>query len=424
MHRPVLSVLAFLVAAVAGAPIASAQPTESARARFNLEAVQGILAVQGLDGWLLYDAGGTNRIALELVNPEGTQTRRWFYLIPARGQPIALVHRAEAANFENVAARKIEYTGHRDLTAGLRTMLKGVKKVSMEYAPKAGIPSLSLVDAATVELVQAQGVKIESSANLVQFTKSLWGPVGRVSHYVAVHHLTKLRLDALSYVRERIEKGQPLTEYDVQQRILRGYKVRGIVGPPPVVAANENAADPNYVPTQTRSSAIRRGDLLLLGLSAQLADSSRPIFADTTWMAYVGDVVPERYASTFQALVEARDVALEHIRSRTERHRPVKGFEVDQKARQVVAAAGHGDKFLHRTGHSLDTALQGDGANLDDFEAHDTRLLVQGSGFTIEPGVYYRGDFGMRAQIVVYLGLRGLEVTTPAQRQITAVLAR
>ncbi|HUH03840.1 MAG TPA: M24 family metallopeptidase [Kofleriaceae bacterium] len=407
-----------------GPRVASAQAVEPARARFDLEAVQGILAVQRLDGWLLYDAGGTNRIALELVNPEGTQTRRWFYLIPARGQPIMLVHRAEAGNFDNVIGQKIEYTGHRDLTAGLRTMLKGIKKASMEYAPKSGIPSLSRVDASTVALVQAQGVKIESSANLVQFTKSLWGPVGRVAHYVAAHHLTKLRLDALAHLRDQIEKGRTITEYDLQQRILRGYKVRGIVGPPPVVAANENAADPNYVPRQTGSAEIRRGDLLLLGMSAQLAGSPRPIFADTTWMAYVGDAVPERYAVIFEVLVEARDTALEHVRARTERHRPVKGFEADQKARQVVAAAGHADKFLHRTGHSLDTALQGDGANLDDFEAHDTRLLVQGSGFTIEPGVYYKGDFGMRTQIDVYLGLRGLEVTTPAQTEITALLAK
>lgn len=390
--------------------------------RFNLEAVQGVLTLQGLDGWLMIDQAGQNRVARYLVNP-GRTTRRWFYLIPASGQPVVLVHRAEVSQFDAVPGKKIEYTGHRDLKEGLRTMLKGVKRVGMEYAPKSGIASLSLVDAQAVELVRSMRVKVESSSRLVQFTKSLWGPKGRVAHYVAVHHLTKLREQALAFVARKIKAGEKVTEHDVQKFISEGYKVRGISGPEPVVAVNENAADPNYVPSARSSTEIRRGDLILLGMAAALDAAQRPIYADITWMAYVGDAVPERYATTFAVLVAARDAALEHVRERAGRRRPVLGYEADQKARQVVAAGGHGAKFLHRTGHSLDTSLQGDGANLDDYESHDTRTLVQGAGFTIEPGVYYKGDFGMRAEINVYVGTGGVEVTTPAQTAITALLA-
>lgn len=409
-----------LVLALAAPSRADAQTND--RVRYDLEAVQGVLALQGLDGWLLVDQAGQNRIASYLVNPRRTN-RRWFYLIPAAGRPVVLVHRAEARNFDDVPGKKLEYTGHRDLKRGLREMLKGVKRVGMEYAPKSGIPSLSLVDAQAVELVRSLRVKVESSAQLVQFTKSLWGPKGRIAHYVAVHHLTRLRASALDLVKRKIEAGENITEYDVQQHVVAGYKVRGITGPLPVVAVNDNAADPNYVPSSDKASPIRKGDLLLLGMSAAVIKSDRPIYADVTWMAYVGDKIPERYAATFEVLVKARDTALEHVRARANRRRPVRGFEVDQKARQVVAAGGHGDKFLHRTGHSLDTGLYGDGANLDDYESHDTRTLVQGAGFTIEPGVYYKGDFGMRAEINAYVGPNGVEVTTPSQAAITPLLA-
>ncbi len=413
--------LTVLVAAAVGTP-SSAIADDEIRSRFSLEAVQGILAVQRLDGWLLYDNQGQNRIAVELVNPAGRVSRRWFYLIPAKGQPIALVHKAEVANFDQVPGRKIEYTGHRDLKSGLRKMLKGVKRVSMEYAPKSTIPSLSKVDAGTVRLVTSVGVKIQSSAQLVQFTKSLWGPLGRIAHYVAVHHLTKLREGALQFVANKVKSGSRVTEYDVQQFIARGYKIRGIAGPPAMVATGVNTANPNYSPTATAHAQIRRGDLLVLSLSGGLAGAKRPIYAALTWVAYVGDQLPARVAGTFAVVADARDQTLAYIETRVARRRPVKGFQADQKARNVIGKAGHADKFLHRTGHSLDTSLYGDGANLDDYETHDTRNLVVGAGFTIEPAIYFKGEFGIRVAIDVFIGGRGVEVTCPVQKQITTLL--
>ena len=242
----------------------NAQAAPAHRSRFDLAAVQGLLAVQRLDGWLLADDGVTNPIARELVNPEGTPQRRWFYLIPAEGQPVALVHASEIGDFARVPGKKIEYTGYRDLAKDLRTILKGKRRIAMEYSPKGALPSISRTDAGTLELVRSLGVRVHSSAGLVAFTKALWGPDGRKAHYVAVHHLTELRKEALAYVAKQVGAGKPVTEYDVQRRIVKGMEMRGVVGPPPVVAAGVDTADPYYVPSKERSAAIKRGDLLVI----------------------------------------------------------------------------------------------------------------------------------------------------------------
>ena len=393
--------------------------------RVDVEAAQAMLAVQGLDGWLLAQpAGAKNPIAAELVQPSGPPTRRWFYFIPRSGQPVALVHKSETADFDHVPGSKIEYTGYRDLTSGLRTVLRGAHRVAMEYAPKSGIPSLTRVDSGTVALVKHQGVRIASSAELVQFTKSLWGPRGRVAHYVAMHHLTRLKDQALAHLAAELRAGHSVTEYQLSQFIVHGYQVRGIEGPPPVVAAGAHTANPHYLPGPDGSATIARGDLLLLDLAGRVTDADRPIYAQLAWMAYVGDSVPDRYARVFKTVAAARDAVVSFIDDRVSHRRVVKGFEADQRARAAVSAAGMGDKFVQRTGHSLDSSLFGDGANLDDYETHDTRTLVMGSGFTVGPGVYQRGDFGERSVVDLYIGRKGVEVTGPTQQEITAVLAQ
>jgi Xaa-Pro aminopeptidase len=421
-HRPYLVLpLAVCLAALS---LASPRPVAAApAARLDVEAAQAILAVQRLDGWLLAQNAGQNSIAAELVGPGPGTTRQWFYFVPARGAPVALVHKSELGAFDDVPGRKIEYAGYRDLKAGLRTMLKGAKRVAMEYAPDSRIPTLTRVDAATVALVRSQGIKISSSAELVQFTKSLWGPEGRVAHYVAMHHLARLKDAALAHVAAELRAGRRLTEYDLQQFILRGYRMRGLDGPAPVVAAGASTGEAQYTPTPQRFAPIARGDLLLIDLSARVTDAERPIFARLAWTAYVGEEVPDRLGQVFGHVAAARDAAIRHIEQQLARKRVVKGFEADQQARAVIGRANLGDRFVHRTGHSLDTSLLGDGANLDDYETHDTRNLVMGSGFTVGPGVYVRGDFGIRSVVPVYIGRRGIEVTGPTQQQITAVLA-
>lgn len=409
------------------------------RRRLDVASVQGLLAVQSLDGWLLYDRAGQNPIAHQLVAPVGTPARAWFYYIPQDGEPTALVHQSEAQSFAHLAGTRVTYAGYRDLGKALKALLgagKGAAKakgkgkgkskrlaIAMEYSPGGAVPSISRVDAGTVELVTGLGVSVKSSEGLVQFTKALWGPEGRVQHHIAVHHITELRKDALAWLARQVAEGKAVTELDVQQRIVRGMAVRGVDGPPPVVAAGEHTADPYYVPTAARARAIGKGDLVLVSLAARTA-SEDGIYAAATWVAYVGDVVPQRMASAFEVVALARDEAIALITDRTKRRRAVRGADVDQAARGFIAKANLGERFVHRTGHALDSDLQGVAADLDDYEVKDARTLVVGSGFTIGPGVYFDGEYGVRAEVSAYLAQTGLEVTTPKQEQIEALLAR
>jgi Xaa-Pro aminopeptidase len=423
--RPLLlpSLVALSMALLVTLVSAQAQAQERAKKRVDVESVQGVLAVRSLDGWLLADSKGRNPIASDLVQPEGTTKRQWFYFIPAFGQPSILVHKSEASAFVQVPGNKLEYTGYRDLKAGLRTLLAGTTTIAMEYAPDSGIRSLTRIDAGTADMVRKLGVTIQSSADLVQFTKSLWGPDGRLAHYTAVHHLTKLREEALAFIAERVAAKRPVTEYDVQVFLANGYRVRGLTGEA-TIAAGVNSAKPNYQATQRASKSIDEGQLLLLELSGAVTDSERPVYASLSWVAYVGETVPERLHKTFKVVADARDATLAFIGDGVKGRRLVKGFEADQKARNEVGKAGLASRFVHRTGHSLDTSLEGDGANLDDYETHDTRSLVVGSGFTVGPGIYVPGDYGMRSIVDVHVVRGGLEVTTPVQTRITPILLK
>jgi Xaa-Pro dipeptidase len=411
-----------------------APPTEAAKPRgLDLASVQGLLAVQSLDGWLLYDRDGVNSIARSLVAPTGTPTRAWFYWIPDEGEPTVLCQAAEADSFAHLAGGKLTYSGYKDMSSQLKTLLKGKRKkmkgmaVAMEYSPKGSVPMHSQIDAGTLELVQGFGVTVKTSASLVQFTKALWGPQGRIEHYVAVHHLVELRKDALTWLAAQIKAGKAVSELDLQARIEDGMKMRGVEGPPPVVAAGAHTADPNYTPATGRAVTIQQDDLVMISIAAK---TSKPdgIYAAATWVAYVGDAVPERMASAFEVVSLARDEAINFIIDKVKRHRVVKGNEVDKAARDFVTKSNLGANFVHRTGHSLDTDLQGAAADLDDYEVSDTRALVVGSGFTIGPGVYFKdagaGSYGVRAEVSAYLGPDGLEVTTPKQEQIEALLAK
>jgi len=383
--------------------------------------VQGLLAVQHLDGWLLFDRDGENPIAVRLVAPDGHPTRPWFYMIPARGTPVALVHSAELRSFDHLAGTKLTYLGYRDLDAQLRAMLKGVKAVAVEYSAKAAVPSVSRVDAGTLEVIRAAGVQVKSSDTLVQYTKAIWGDPGRTAHYVAAHHLVELRKEALAFVAKQLQDGTAVTEYDVQQRLVHGLGMRGLVGAPPVVAAGANTADPYYVPSADKSAAIQRGDLIVISLAAKV-DRPEGIYAAQTWCAVADRAVPEPIAKAFETASLARDQAMALIGDRTRKHRPITGAEVDNATRAFIKKAGFVDRVMHRTGHSIDSDLQGGGADLDDFEVKDSRILTPGTGFTVGPGLYFPGKFGVRAEVSVYLAPGGPEVTTPAQDEVEALL--
>ena len=405
-------------------PPTDAPPTIVPRVGLSdIPAVQGLLAVQRLDGWLLFDRDGSNPIAVHLVAPEGRPTRPWFYMIPATGQPIALVHSAEVRSFDQLPGKKLTYTGFRDFDKQLKGMLKGVKSVAVEYSPKAAVPSVSRVDAGTLEVIRAAGVTVRSSDILVQYTKAIWGDAGRTAHYVAVHHLVELRKEALSYLTKQLQSGTAVTEYDVQQKIVHGMTMRGLVGAPPDVAAGIDTADPYYVPTAAKAAKIKRGDLIVISLAAKV-DKPEAVYAAQTWCAVADSAASEVQAHAFEAVTQARDAAISLVMDRTKKHRPLTGAEVDQSTRALFKKASLADHVMHRTGHSIDSDLQGGGADLDDFEVKDSRILVAGTGFTVGPGLYWAGQFGVRTEVSVYLTPSGPEVTMPAQDYLEPLLPR
>ena len=387
----------------------------------DLTAVQGLLAVQRLDGWLLYDRDGSNPIAVKLVAPSGHPQRPWFYMIPAAGDPIALVHNSELRQFDHLPGKKLTYLGYRDYAKQLTAMLKGVKSIALEYSPKAAVPNVSRVDAGTLELIRATGVQVRSSETLVQYTKAIWGDAGRTAHYIAVHHIVELRKEALAFVAQRLTSHVPVNELEVQQKIIRGMSMRGLVGPPPIVAAGVNTADPYYIPTAARTAMINLGDPIVISIAAKV-DKPDGVYAAQTWVAVADKTVPEKIANAFQTVAAARDQALVMITDRGRKHRPVTGAEVDQATRAFIKKAGFAEQVMHRTGHSIDSDLQGGGADLDDFEVKDTRILTPGTGFTVGPGLYFAGQFGVRTEVSVYLAPSGPEITTPAQDDVEALL--
>ena len=387
----------------------------------DLTAVQGLLAVQRLDGWLLYDRDGSNPIAVKLVGPSGHPQRPWFYMIPAAGDPIALVHNSELRQFDHLPGKKLTYLGYRDYAKQLTAMLKGVKSIALEYSPKAAVPNVSRVDAGTLELIRATGVQVRSSETLVQYTKAIWGDAGRTAHYIAVHHIVELRKEALAFVAQRLTSHVPVNELEVQQKIIRGMSMRGLVGPPPIVAAGVNTADPYYIPTAARTAMINLGDPIVISIAAKV-DKPDGVYAAQTWVAVADKTVPEKIANAFQTAAAARDQALVMITDRGRKHRPVTGAEVDQATRGFIKKAGFAEQVMHRTGHSIDSDLQGGGADLDDFEVKDTRILTPGTGFTVGPGLYFAGQFGVRTEVSVYLAPSGPEITTPAQDDVEALL--
>ena len=387
----------------------------------QLDTVQGVLAMQGLDGWLVASAGGKNPVAAELAQPDGKVKRQWFYFIPAFGQASLVVHKSELAAFDRVPGTKVAYAGYRDLRQRLGKILNGASFVAMEYAPDSRIDSLTRIDAATANMVKKLGVTIESSAALVQYTKAQWRPEGRLSHYLVVHHLTKLRDEAFALIASRFRAGKSVSEGEVHSLLEEGFKVRGIRGEFSV-AFGEHTAKPNYQSRPRSQVLLRKGDLVLLRLRAASVEGPRPIFAAMSWVGVAEELVPERVSRVFATVAKARDAALALVRDRLVKGRLVQGYEVGQAARKVIGDAGLASRFVHRSGHSLDTSLNGDGANLDDYETHDTRNLIVGTGFALGPGIYAPGDMGIQSEVSVFLSQKGPELTTPLQSRVTPIL--
>jgi Xaa-Pro aminopeptidase len=385
-----------------------------------VDEVQRALKADGLDGWLLYDFQGSNHIATRLAGLGGAgkmTTRRWYYLIPAAEEPRALVHAIERYNLDELPGSKRVYSGRDQLAAGLKDMLAGMRRIAMEYSPGNAIPYISRVDAGTVEAVRQLGVDVVSSGDLVQRFEAVWTAAQYATHVSASDKLYKIKDQAFALIRERLASGTSVTEFEVQQQMMRWFAAEGLLTQDePNVSAQENSGNPHYCPTRERHRAINRDELVLLDLWGKLQGPDA-VFADITWVGFTGRNLPPGMSDAFEAARAGRDAAVELVESAVSTGRDLRGFEVDRACRQVVTQAGFGPQFVHRTGHSLGTHVHGDGVHMDDYETHDDRRLLPGTGFTIEPGVY-TDQFGVRTEINMFVSAGGARVTGPRQQEI------
>lgn len=405
----------------------------------RVAAIQSALRDAKLEGWLFYDFRGSDPLAYRILklDQRGITTRRWFYYIPATGEPVKIVHSIERDKLDQLPGRKIVYLPWQELQADLREALTGQraaprisisvgrsKRIAMQYSPENGVPYMSRVDAGTIELIRSFGVMVVTSADLVQQFEATWTPERLESHMQAATLLHKIVMESFGEVARRIRAGVPTTEYDIQQFMVRRYEEEGLTSDnePPIIAVNANSANPHYEPTREVNMPIKRGDFVLFDVWAKLKKPGA-VYADQTWTGYVGETVPEEYTRIFNIVREARDAAVEFVQRSIRAGRTIGGAEVDDVARGVITRAGYGPQFLHRTGHSIGEEVHGNGANIDNLETRDARRIIARTCFSIEPGIYLEGKFGVRSEIDVYVSERDAIVTgQPIQTKIVAIL--
>jgi Xaa-Pro aminopeptidase len=390
----------------------------------DVVAVQRALRAANLDGWLLYDFHGSNPIAAHLAGlTDGAHmtTRRWYYLIPADGEPRGLVHAIERRNLDHLPGSKHIYAGRRQLDEGLTRLLAGMRRVAMEYSPMCAIPYLSRVDAGTAEAIRAKGVEILSSGDLVQQFEASWTQAQLASHLTASASLYRIKDRAFDAASAAVRDGRGLNEYELQQLMTQWFDEEGLVSDAaPVVAVGVHAGDPHYLPTADTAIPIVRDEILLLDLWGKTREAGA-VFADITWVGITSSRVPNEPARAFGAIAAARDAAVKLVEDAASNDRELRGWEVDAAARRVLEDRGYGDRILHRTGHSLGELVHGNGVHMDDYETHDDRRLLPGTGFTVEPGLYF-DSFGVRTEINVYRGEREALVTGARQAEIITLL--
>ncbi|MFQ5498302.1 MAG: M24 family metallopeptidase [Candidatus Zixiibacteriota bacterium] len=385
----------------------------------NICDIQQFLHDHDLGGWLLADFHGRNQIALQMLGLSGLVTRRSFYLIPCDGEPVGLVHAIEKAKFAHLPGKLISYSGYRQLETELRQIIGGCERLAMEYSANGRLPYIGLVDAGTIELIRDQDIDVVSSADLVATFQAVLSTEQIATHRMAAHNVHEIKERAFEFIAEEVRGGNAVTEHQVVSFILDQFERYDMETEfAPICAVDKNAGDPHYEPAQDSSTLITRGQLILIDLWAKIKKPGA-VYADITGMAFAGsaDEIPDEYKRIFAIISSARDRAVEFVRSHVD-NRPVYGCEVDDVCRGVIAEAGYGDAFVHRTGHSITSSEHGPGPNIDNLETEDGRKLRQGHLFSIEPGIYLE-QFGMRTEINVLIGHNGAEVTTlPVQTAI------
>ena len=391
---------------------------------FDLAAIQTAIKSQQLDGWLLYDFRGNNILARRILQfADGTMgSRRCMYFIPATGTPKKLVHRIEAGALDHLPGEKTVYLKWQEFEAGVADLIQGQARLAMEYSPRNGNPYVSRVDAGTIELVRANGAEIVSSGDLVQQFESVWDDEQWAMHQAAGQHTDGAFQAVWKFIADQIRQHGETTEAAARDVIMDHFARNGLTTyHPPIVGVNAHSGDPHY---ETGTSPIREGDLVLVDLWAKL-DKPRAVYSDLTRIGFVGTQVPEKYEKIFQIVAAARDAAIQLVEDRFAAGKPLQGYEVDDACRAVIEKAGYGQYFVHRTGHSIGQEVHGNGANMDNLETHETRRVLPGSCFSVEPGIY-QPEFGIRSEVDVFVD-RNNQVHVTAgerQRQIIPILKK
>ncbi|MBM3739997.1 MAG: aminopeptidase P family protein [Acidobacteria bacterium] len=385
----------------------------------DLSAIQSALRDANLDGWLFYDHHERDPLAYRILGfkPVRHVTRRWYYLIPATGEPAGLVHRIEAGMLDPLPGVKTAYASWQLQQQGLENLLRGCRRVAMQYSPANSVPYVDLVDGGTIERIRAMGIEVVSSAGLIQYFEARWSDAQLESHLEAGRRVDRVRHGAFAEIAARLRAGVPCTEFDIKNWILSSFEREGLfTDHGPIVGVNENAANPHYEPTAAVHKEIRRGAMVLLDMWARLADVPGSVYYDITWTGHTLDPVPEQFANVFGVVVGARDAAIERVQLAVAAGQPLAGFEVDDAARGYIRERGFGDAFVHRTGHSIGRDVHGTGANMDNLETHDERPVIARTCFSIEPGIYL-DSIGIRSEVNMYVGEDRAIVTGEIQRE-------
>lgn len=385
----------------------SATGTNFDRLREQLPEIQATLGRLGLGGWLLYDLRARNTVAGRMLGI-GEQSRRYFVLIPASGTPVALTHGIEQGPWREWPWEKRVYVSWRSLDEHLSTTLSGRGRVAMEISQRDAVPVCDLVPDGVIDLVRGAGVDVVSSGDLISLFYSRWSDRQLEGHRRAADALREVAMVTFEGLAADVAAGRAPNEVEVRQRVIAGLNQRGFPIADSIAANGVNAANPHYEPVDG-GATFRKGDVVLIDLWCK--ESEDAVYADQTYMAVLADRVPDRAAELFAIVCGARDAAVELLQRAWKEGRELKGYEVDDAARAVTEKAGYGKYFIHRTGHSIDTATHGMGPNIDNLETHETRVLLPGTGFSIEPGIYIPGEIGMRSEINVFMGASGPEVT-------------
>ncbi|MFO0952398.1 MAG: Xaa-Pro peptidase family protein [Isosphaeraceae bacterium] len=392
----------------------------------DIDAIQKALKQFNLDGWLMAEFRGSNVLARRVLglDDKAFTSRRLFYCVPAEGPPRKLVHRIEPAVLDGLPGEKRIYLRWQELESGIESLVSGMKRVAMEYSPRNGNPYIGKVDAGTVEIVKSLGIEVVPSGDLIQTFEAVWDDDQWKMHREAEAVTTSAYDMAWGLIAEKTRNGGTTSECEIRDAILAHFRKHGaFTDHGPNVSVGAHSGDCHYEPDASHDTPIRQGDFVLIDLWCKM-EKPRSVYSDLTRVGFVGETVPSKYAEIFAIVANARDAAIARVREAFAAGRPIHGWEVDDAARQVIEAAGHGPAYVHRTGHSIGQEVHVNGANMDNLETRDDRLILPRTCFSVEPGIY-GPEFGIRSEVDVYIGAdHSVNVTGGLQTEVVAILAR